>query len=248
LRSERSKLGSYHPLLIGGEEVRTGAAEKSLNPANPAEVVGVVAQAGVAEADAAIAAARAAFPQWSRTGAGARATILERAGALLREARFDLAALEVFEVGKTWEEADADVAEAIDFCRYYAGEMRRIASTNYPVPGELNIHHYSARGIAAIIAPWNFPLAILCGMTAAALVAGNCAIMKPSEQSAVIGARLARRHAVFARPGRDRGRLSGRASRGGVDRLHRVERGWLENMGSGRAHRAGTGSAQEGHL
>jgi RHH-type proline utilization regulon transcriptional repressor/proline dehydrogenase/delta 1-pyrroline-5-carboxylate dehydrogenase len=106
--------------------------------------------------------------------------------------RFEMAALQVFEVGKTWAEADADVAEAIDFCRYYAGEMRRIASTVYPVPGELNIHHYTARGIAVIVAPWNFPLAILCGMTAAALVAGNCAIMKPSEQSAVIGAWLAR--------------------------------------------------------
>ena len=123
---------------------------------------------------------------------GDRAAILERAAELICEARFEIAALEVFEVGKTWDEAGGDVAEAIDFCRFYASEMRRIASVVYPVPGELNIHHYTARGIAVIIAPWNFPLAILCGMTAAALVAGNCAIMKPSEQSAVVGARLAR--------------------------------------------------------
>ena len=189
--------GAYYPLLIGEKEVRTGDGSASLNPANPSEVVGVVAQAGVKEADAAIAEAKSAFPQWSRTDAGRargdlgarRGLDLPRRASISRRSRYSKS-------GKTWEEADADVAEAIDFCRYYASEMRRIASTTYPVPGELNIHHYSARGIAAIIAPWNFPLAILCGMTAAALVAGNCAIMKPSEQSAVIGARLAR---IFAR-------------------------------------------------
>ena len=192
LRSVRARLGGYHPLLIGGREVRTGRQQHSLNPARPSEVVGVVAQAGVKEADEAIAQAKGAFAQWSGMEPGARAAILERAAGLMIESRFDLAALEVFEVGKTWEEADADVSEAIDFCRYYAGEMRRIASTVYPAPGELDVHHYTARGIAAVIAPWNFPLAILCGMTTAALVAGNCVLMKPSEQSAVIGARLAR--------------------------------------------------------
>ena len=163
-----------------------------MNPAKPSEVVGLVAQAGAKEVEDAIAEARAAFPQWSRTASDARAAILERAAALMCDARFEISALEVFETGKGWEEADADVAEAIDFCRYYAAEIRRISSSVYPVPGELDIHHYTARGIAAIIAPWNFPLAILCGMTAAALAAGNCAIMKPSEQSAVIGVRLAR--------------------------------------------------------
>jgi RHH-type proline utilization regulon transcriptional repressor/proline dehydrogenase/delta 1-pyrroline-5-carboxylate dehydrogenase len=192
LQSVRAQLGGSHPLLIGDKEVRTGDELPSVNPAKPSEVVGLVAQAGTQEADAAMAEAKAAFPQWSRMDPGDRAGILDRAAGLICEARFEIAALEVFETGKTWEEADADVAEAIDFCRYYASEMRRISSTVYPVPGELNIHHYTARGIAVIIAPWNFPLAILCGMTAAALAAGNCAIMKPSEQSAVIGARLAR--------------------------------------------------------
>jgi len=188
----KAGLGGYHPLLIGKREVKTRQELRSINPARPSEVVGAVAQAGIAEADEAIGQAKAALPQWSGMTADARATILERAAELIATARFDLAALEVFEVGKTWAEADADVAEGIDFCRFYAAEMRRIASEVYPVPGELNIHQYTARGIAVIIAPWNFPLAILCGMTAAALVAGNCAIMKPAEQSAVIGVRLTR--------------------------------------------------------
>jgi RHH-type proline utilization regulon transcriptional repressor/proline dehydrogenase/delta 1-pyrroline-5-carboxylate dehydrogenase len=192
LRSVRARMGQHYPLLIGEKEVRTGHEAPSLNPARPSEAVGVVGQAGIPEADAAIAAGKAAFPYWSRMTPDARAAILERAAELIREARFEIAALEVFEVGKNWEEADADVSEAIDFCRFYAGEMRRIASATYPVPGELNVHEYTARGLAVIIAPWNFPLAILCGMTAAALAAGNCAIMKPSEQSAVLGARLAR--------------------------------------------------------
>jgi RHH-type proline utilization regulon transcriptional repressor/proline dehydrogenase/delta 1-pyrroline-5-carboxylate dehydrogenase len=188
----KAGLGGYHPLLIGKREVRTAQEMRSINPARPEELVGVLAQAGIAEAEEAIAQAKAACPQWSAMSADARATILERAAELIATERFDLAALEVFEVGKTWAEADADVAEGIDFCRFYAAEMRRIASESYPVPGEANTHTYTARGIAVIIAPWNFPLAILCGMTAAALVAGNCAIMKPAEQSAVIGARLAR--------------------------------------------------------
>ena len=117
-----------------------------------------------------------------------RARILERTADLLSQRRFELAALEVFETGKTWREADADVCEAIDFCRYYAGEMCRLACGKLHVPGEEICHDYIARGVAVVIAPWNFPLAILCGMTTAALVAGNAVIMKPSGQSAVIAA------------------------------------------------------------
>ena len=216
----RGELGRFYPLLIGAREVRTGEEQPSVNPAKPSEVVGMLAQAGIAEADEAIAEARAAFPHWSRMTAGARAAVLDRAAQLIGEARFEFAALEVFEVGKTWAEADADVAEAIDFCRFYAGEMRRIASAVYPVPGELDIHTYSARGIAVIIAPWNFPLAILCGMTAAALVAGNCAIMKPAEQSAVIGARLAR---VFREAGAPPGALQLLSGSGPVVGAYLVE-------------------------
>ena len=157
--------------------------------------------------------------------AGARAAILERAADLIcRGAIRDLRRWRFSKSGKTWAEADADVAEAIDFCRYYAGEMRRIALND--LPGAGRAEHPSLHGAGRsrlIIAPWNFPLAILCGMTAAALVAGNCAIMKPSEQSAVhrreAGAAVSR--GGRAAPGRSsycagargrRGRLPGGAS------------------------------------
>ena len=220
INTVRQELGRHHPLLIGVRQVQTANEQPSLNPAKPSEVVGYLAQAGIEEADQAIAEAKAAYPAWSRLGSGARAAILERAADLISDERFEIVALEMFEVGKTWAEADADVAEAIDFCRYYAREMVRIDSAVYPVPGELNIHHYRARGIAVIIAPWNFPLAILCGMTAAALAAGNCAIMKPSEQSAVIGARLAR---VFREAGVPPGALQLLTGPGSVVGAYLVE-------------------------
>jgi RHH-type proline utilization regulon transcriptional repressor/proline dehydrogenase/delta 1-pyrroline-5-carboxylate dehydrogenase len=184
------KLGGKYPLIIGGKEVRTEKEIASINPARPDEVVGHVAKGGRAEADAALQSALAAFRDWSLKSVEERAQIIERAGELMRQERFELAALEVFETGKNWVESDGDIAEAIDFCDFYAAEMRRIASHRYVVPGETSIHHYVPRGIALVIAPWNFPLAILCGMTTAALVTGNCMIIKPSEQSSVVGARF----------------------------------------------------------
>jgi RHH-type proline utilization regulon transcriptional repressor/proline dehydrogenase/delta 1-pyrroline-5-carboxylate dehydrogenase len=216
----RAELGQFYPLLIGESEVRAEQQAPSINPAKPSEIIGLVAQAGPADADRAIAAAKAAYPGWSGTDPEARAAILERAAALIADERLEIAALEVLEAGKTWSEADADVAEAIDFCRFYAAEMRRIASSSYPVPGELNVHTYRARGIAVIIAPWNFPLAILCGMTAAALVTGNCAIMKPSEQTPVLGARLAR---VFREAGVPAGAIQFLPGAGEVVGKHLVE-------------------------
>jgi RHH-type transcriptional regulator, proline utilization regulon repressor / proline dehydrogenase / delta 1-pyrroline-5-carboxylate dehydrogenase len=185
LEKMRRELGGKHSLLIGGWEVWTGQEIASINPARPTEVVGRVAKAGVKEADDAIASARAAFASWSRTSVDERAQVLERAAELLRQERFELAALEVFETGKAWVEGDADIAEAVDFCNYYAQEMRRLASHRYAVPGETSFHQYIPRGIAVVIAPWNFPIAILSGMTVAALVAGNTVIVKPSEQSSV---------------------------------------------------------------
>jgi RHH-type transcriptional regulator, proline utilization regulon repressor / proline dehydrogenase / delta 1-pyrroline-5-carboxylate dehydrogenase len=190
LQTARKDFGRKYPLVIGGREVWTEPEISSINPASPSQVIGRVAKGGRPEADMALAAARAAFRKWSRTSVEERALALERAAELMRRERFDLAALEVFETGKPWIEADADVAEAIDFCNFYAGEMRRLAASRYAVPGETSTHHYIPRGIAAAIAPWNFPLAILCGMTAAALVAGNTVIMKPAAQSSVIAWRL----------------------------------------------------------
>ena len=129
-------------------------------------------------------------PRLARHAGGDRARLLFRSADILRRRRFELACWEVYETGKQWREADADVAEAIDYCEYYAREVIRLDKPQRrDVPGE-DATFYEPRGVAAVIAPWNFPLAILCGMTTAALVAGNTAIMKPAEQSPVIGAKL----------------------------------------------------------
>ncbi len=184
----RSQLGRHYPLLIGGVEVRTGDRRLvSLNPGHSSRAVGELALAGVEHAGRAVAAARAAFPAWAATPARARAAVLVRAAAILRTRRFELAAWEVYECGKPWAEADADVAEAIDFCEFYAREMIRLAEPRHrDVPGETNVSEHLPRGVAVVIPPWNFPLAIPTGMTVAALVAGNPVILKPAEQSPVI--------------------------------------------------------------
>src|SRR5205823_6358916 len=127
--------------------------------------------------------AKAAFPMWRATPPRQRAALLVRAANIMRRRRFELAAWEVFETAKQWREADADVAEAIDYCEYYAREMIRLAEPIHrDVSGEENEYFYEPRGVAVTIAPWNFPLAILCGMTTAALATGNTAVMKPADQ------------------------------------------------------------------
>jgi RHH-type transcriptional regulator, proline utilization regulon repressor / proline dehydrogenase / delta 1-pyrroline-5-carboxylate dehydrogenase len=169
----------------------SGNVIASVNPAAQNENIGRVASASVADANRAVVTASSAFPGWRDTPPERRAALLERAAGLMAERKLELAALIVLEVGKQWREADGDVAEAIDFCRFYAAEMRRLAAPRRrDVPGELNEYFYEPRGVAVVIAPWNFPLAILCGMSAAALVTGNTVIMKPAEQSPVIAARL----------------------------------------------------------
>jgi RHH-type proline utilization regulon transcriptional repressor/proline dehydrogenase/delta 1-pyrroline-5-carboxylate dehydrogenase len=188
----RQKLGRRHPLVINHKSVSTADWRPSLNPANQKEVVGYAAQAGVAEAESALAAARAAQPKWARTPAGERAAVLERVAALLHRDKAALCALEILEAGKNWTEADGDVAEAIDFCNYYAVVMRDLGrpKRTQAVAGESNLQHWWPRGVGLVVAPWNFPLAIMTGMTAAAAVTGNTVIMKPSDQTPVIGARL----------------------------------------------------------
>lgn len=187
----RSQLGRTYRPVIGGEEGQTAATFDSVNPCRHSEVIGRLGQASAADAGRAVAAAKAAFPAWRDTEPGARADLLVRAAAVLRRRRFELAAWILLECGKPWREADADVAEAIDFCEYYARQMRRLAVPDRrDLPGEENATFYEPRGVAVVIAPWNFPLAILTGMTAAAVVAGNTAVMKPAEQSSVVGALL----------------------------------------------------------
>ena len=193
LRDQRATLGKRHPLLIGDAKARSENLIVSRNPARPDEIIGRVEAADTIQVELAVATAVSMTKAWGNDiPAEKRALVLERAGDSLSRRRFELAALEVLETGKTWTEADADVCEAIDFCRYYAGEMRRLSHGRLNIPGEDIRHEYIPRGVTAVIAPWNFPLAILCGMTTAALAAGNPVIMKPSGQSAVIAVAFAR--------------------------------------------------------
>ncbi len=187
----RTLLGKYYPLILGGREIRTGGIITSVNPANPAEVIGTVSSAGEQEVDAAVSAALAALPAWSARPTAERAGLLRRAAAILREKRNEFAAWEVLEAAKPWREADADVAEAIDFLHYYAAQAGMMEHGQVlDVAGEENRYIYQPRGIAVVISPWNFPLAIPVGMCAASIVTGNTAILKPSSQTPVIAARL----------------------------------------------------------
>jgi RHH-type proline utilization regulon transcriptional repressor/proline dehydrogenase/delta 1-pyrroline-5-carboxylate dehydrogenase len=215
LREVRKRFGEKYPLVIGGEKVWTDELTPSVNPSAPDEIVGYGSEAGIPEAERAVKAARATFGKWSRTPVEERARLLERAADILERRRYELSAVEVFEVGKPWNEADADIREAIDFCRFYAHEMRRLGrpKLTQQVPGEESYHHYWPRGVAFVIAPWNFPIAILCGMASAAVVTGNAVIMKPSEQSIICGAMLMQ---VFEEAGVPSGVLNFLSGRGSV--------------------------------
>lgn len=187
----RSELGSEYPLVIDNEPITTQEQIASISPADRNCVVGQVWIGERVHVDLAVAAAKRALEPWSRLPATDRARFLQSAAAAMRERHFELSAWEVYECGKGWREATADVSEAIDFCEYYAREALRLqAPQGADVPGEENRFEYFPRGVAAVIAPWNFPLAILTGMTTAALVTGNTVVMKPSEQSSVMGALL----------------------------------------------------------
>ncbi|MFA6223623.1 MAG: L-glutamate gamma-semialdehyde dehydrogenase [Desulfomonilaceae bacterium] len=192
LRKTRQMLGRKYPILIGAKDVWTDQKILSLNPSSPNEIVGHVCAGSKEDAEKAIATARLAWPSWRKTSVEERTGILLRAAQEIRKKRFELMALEVYEVGKIWTEADGDVAEAIDYLEYYAAEMTRLGDPktmgNYP--GEVNEYFYEPRGVGAVIAPWNFPLAISTGMVSAALVTGNCVIFKPSSLAPVLGWRL----------------------------------------------------------
>ncbi|NEP16733.1 MAG: L-glutamate gamma-semialdehyde dehydrogenase [Leptolyngbya sp. SIO4C1] len=192
LATVRESLGrSYWP-LVNGEALKTDIKVQSVNPSRPSEVVGHIGLLSQAQADDAIAAAKAAFPGWQRTPATERANCLRRAAEIMERRRAELSAWMVFEVGKALRQADAEVSEAVDFCRYYADEMERLdAGVSYDLAGENNRYRYFPRGLALVISPWNFPLAIATGMTVAALVTGNCTLLKPAETSSVIAAKLA---------------------------------------------------------
>lgn len=192
IQTVRQQLGKTYLPLVNGDYINTVDRVDSVNPSNPTEVIGQVGLLSIEQAEQAIQAAKAAFPAWKKTPAKERANILRRAADLMEERRAELCAWMVLETGKALGQADPEVSEAIDFCRYYADEMERLEQgVNYDVVGETNRYHYQPRGVSLIISPWNFPLAIPTGMTVASLVAGNCTLLKPAEVSSVIAAKLA---------------------------------------------------------
>ncbi|MCX6366585.1 MAG: proline dehydrogenase family protein [Armatimonadetes bacterium] len=183
----KADLGFSVPIVINGKR-ETGTIVERLDPSETAVVASKAHFASVAQAEQALAAASAAFPSWRDVSVKERAELLRRTAEQFEKRRFEISAWMVREVGKPWREADADVAEAIDFCNFYAAEMERLSEPRKRnLPGEWNEYFYDARGPAVIIAPWNFPLAILCGMAVAAIVAGNPVILKPSEQACRVG-------------------------------------------------------------
>ncbi len=189
LKNLKSKLPIKIEPIVGGKKISTGATIfKRPNPSQNAEIVCEVSMATTDIAEIAMSKAHEAFTTWKKTPAAVRADILDRAAAIMIRDRYQLMATQIIEVGKPWAEADGDVCEAIDFLKYYARHMREL---NIPLrvghaPGETSHYIYKPRGVAAVIAPWNFPLAILAGQVASAIVTGNTVVMKPAEQSSLV--------------------------------------------------------------
>jgi len=192
LKMVDSRKGAHYPLIIGGERIDSTEAIRSINPSNYSEVVGTAASATAEQAEKAVQSALAAFEGWSRISAKERAGYLLKAAAILRRRKFEFSAWLVEEAGKNFPEADADTAEAIDFLEYYARQMLELdrGMRVYPYPGETNECSYIPLGVGVVISPWNFPLAILVGMTSAAIVTGNTVIMKPASTTVVIAAKF----------------------------------------------------------
>ncbi len=190
LEEVKASFGRFYPLVIDAERVETKKRIRSLNPAAPSEIVGETASASADDAQRAIDAAQRAFEGWREVPARERAEFLFKAAAAIRERRFLYDALLVYEVGKSWPEADADLAEAIDFLEFYGREMLRYAQPQpvTPIAGEENELVYIPLGVGAVIPPWNFAAAIMIGMSSAAIVAGNTVVLKPSSDSAIIAA------------------------------------------------------------
>ncbi|HEY5551266.1 MAG TPA: proline dehydrogenase family protein, partial [Opitutaceae bacterium] len=189
---ESTQLGRKWPVIINGRKVTDRPFLPSVNPARPAQVIGYWAKGTMQDADDAVAASVAFFPKWRATPVDERAEMLERAADLMESRRLEINSLLILEGGKPWVEADGDTSEAIDFLRFYALEIRRMSKpvVTQHVPGEKCVQVWTPRGVGVSVAPWNFPLAILTGLTVAPLVAGNCMIIKPARQTSIIGAFL----------------------------------------------------------
>ena len=187
-----SHLGREYDLVIGGKRLKTKDKIRSVNPARPAQIVGIHQKAGAEHVEQVMAAALSAFESWSRTTVESRVSLLLNAVRIIRERSFEFCAWLTFETGKNWAEADADVGETIDFLEFYAREALRLAQAQTPIqyPGERCELHYIPLGVGAVIPPWNFPFAIMAGMTTAAIVTGNTLILKPSSDAPTIAAKF----------------------------------------------------------
>ena len=192
LAKVKSELGRDYPLRIGGDNVNTDAKITSLDPSDPSQVVGTVSKASREDATRALEAAAAAFKIWKNVPAEERAEYLFRAAKIMRERKFEFSAWMVYEVGKSWAEADGDTAETIDFLEFYGREAIRLAQDQplTPYAGEDNSLEYIPLGVGVVIPPWNFPNAIMAGMTTAAFVAGNTVLVKPSSDAPIIAAKF----------------------------------------------------------
>lgn len=184
-------LGKTYPLIINGEFVETGNLYNSVNPAKHSELIGKIHQASIKNAEDAMNAALSAFESWRKVKAEVRADVLFKAAGILRKRKYEFSALMTKEAGKPWPEADADTAEAIDFLEYYGRQMLELEETDKKILSRRNLERnefkYIPLGVAAVITPWNFPLAILAGMTCAAVVSGNTVLLKPAITTQVIG-------------------------------------------------------------
>jgi len=192
LKQVKSELGKEYALVINGEKIYTTKKDKSINPSNISEVVGIIQEASIEESEKAIKSAYENFKIWKKIPYQERVNYLFKAADLMRKRKFYYAAWMIYEVGKSWSEADADVAEAIDFLEFYGREMVRY-SQEQPltrVPGERNKLIYIPLGVGVVIPPWNFPLAIMVGTTVSAIVTGNTVVLKPSSDAPVIAAKF----------------------------------------------------------
>jgi 1-pyrroline-5-carboxylate dehydrogenase len=192
LAKVRAELGREYDMVIGDRLIKTSDKITSVNPARPSQVVGIFQSAGREHVEPAIHAAASAFESWKHTTAEQRSSLIHAVAGILRERKFEFCAWMVYEVGKNWAEADADIAETIDFAEFYSREALRLDRAETPVqlPGEHDTLRYIPLGVAAVIPPWNFPCAIMAGMTMAAVVTGNTVVLKPSHDSPAIAAKF----------------------------------------------------------
>ncbi len=238
LAKVKAQFGRHYDLLVAGERIATKDQLQSVNPSKPAEIVGVHSKASPEIARQALEKVFGYFPVWSATSAQSRVDKLLRAAALLRERKLEFNAWLCYEAGKTWPEAEAEIAEAVDFCEYYAREMLRFAHPPAVVQlaGERDEMRYLPLGVGIVIPPWNFALAILAGMAVAALVTGNTVVIKPSSETPIMAAKFvellleagfpARMLLLFARQRRGDWRSPGPAPQNPLHLLHRFPRRW----------------------